>query len=80
MKVKTSITLSDDLLKAVDGLAGARGNRSAVIENVLRRFFQRRAPAAVNRRELERLNRASDRLNREAADVLSYQVGWTSDE
>ena len=76
MKVKTSVTLSADLVKAVDEVAGEHGNRSAVIERVLRVYFQRRARAAADRRELERLNRASDRLNREAADVLSYQAKW----
>ena len=79
MKVKTSITLSDDLLKAVDELAGGSGKRSAVIERVLRSFLRRRSRALAERRELAILNRVAERLNDEAADVLSYQARWESD-
>ena len=77
--MKTSITLSSDVIEAVDALAGRGGNRSAVIERVLRAYFQHRARAAANRRELERLNRAAERLNREAADVLTYQAKWPTE-
>jgi metal-responsive CopG/Arc/MetJ family transcriptional regulator len=79
MKTKTSVTLSSDVLKAVDELAGDGGNRSAVIERVLRAYFHRRARVAADRRELERLNRAAERLNREAADVLTYQANWPTE-
>jgi metal-responsive CopG/Arc/MetJ family transcriptional regulator len=74
MKEKTSITLSRDLLKAIDQLAGSRHSRSAFIERVLRRYLRERARAAIHARDLERINRAADRLNREAEDVLEYQV------
>lgn len=74
MKEKTSITLSSDLLAKVDHLAGSRFSRSAVIEQVLRRFFRERARRKVNARDLERLNEAADRLNSEAEDVLLYQA------
>lgn len=73
MKVKTSITLSADVLAAVDRLAEGPGNRSAVIERVLRAHLRRRARALADRRDLQLLNRAAARLNREANDVLSYQ-------
>jgi hypothetical protein len=45
-----------------------------VIEKVLRRYLRERARAAVQARDLERINAASDRLNSEAADVLEYQA------
>ena len=80
MKVKTSITLSDDLLAAVDELAGEGGSRSAVIERVLRDHLARRARARLRARELDALNRQADRLNAEAADVLEYQAGWPDAE
>jgi metal-responsive CopG/Arc/MetJ family transcriptional regulator len=74
MKEKTSITLSRDILTGIDRLAGSKHSRSAVIEKVLRRYLRERARAAVQARDLERINAASDRLNSEAADVLEYQA------
>jgi metal-responsive CopG/Arc/MetJ family transcriptional regulator len=73
MKEKTSITLSKDLLAKIDRLAGSRHSRSAFIERVLRRFLRQRARAATHARDLALLNGAADRLNREAADTLTYQ-------
>ncbi len=74
MKEKTSVTLSKDVLKDVDRLAGSKYSRSAFIERVLRRYLRERARAALEARDLERLNGAADRLNREAAEVLEYQA------
>jgi metal-responsive CopG/Arc/MetJ family transcriptional regulator len=75
MKEKTSISLSRDLLKQVDRLAGSKNSRSAFIERVLRKYIRERRRAALHTRDMTRINRAADRLNREAADVLEYQAG-----
>ena len=74
MKGKTSITLSRDVLAGIDRLAGTKHSRSAVIESVLRQYLRERARAAVQARDLELINAASDRLNSEAVDVLEYQL------
>lgn len=74
MKEKTSITLSKDLLARVDRLAGSKQSRSAFIERVLRKYFKDRQRASIHARDLELLNEAADRLNREAEDVLEYQA------
>jgi predicted transcriptional regulator len=74
MKTKTSVTLSRDLVAAVDRLAGRHGSRSAVIERALRIFFRARQRAARNARDLETLNRHSLQLNAEASDVLAFQT------
>ncbi len=74
MKTKTSVTLSADLVAAVDRLAGRRGSRSAVVERALRAFFRARERAALNARELATLNRHAAELNAEAADVLTFQT------
>jgi metal-responsive CopG/Arc/MetJ family transcriptional regulator len=74
MKVKTSITLSPDVLRAVDRAGGGRSNRSRVIETALREFMERRARAARDRRDIEIINRSAEALNREAADVIAYQA------
>lgn len=74
MKEKTSITLSGDVLAAIDRVAGSKQSRSAFIERVLREFLRERTRAAVQARDLERINAAAGRLNAEAADVLEYQA------
>jgi metal-responsive CopG/Arc/MetJ family transcriptional regulator len=74
MKEKTSITLSKDVITQVDRLAGSEESRSAFIERVLRRYMRERKRAALNARDLVRINRAADRLNREAAEILEYQA------
>ena len=74
MKEKTSITLSKDLLAKIDRIAGSRHSRSAFIERVLRRFLRERTRAAIHARDLSLINRAVDRLNREAADAIEYQA------
>lgn len=79
MKIKTSLTLSDDVLAAVDELAQDAGSRSAVVERALRSYLRRRARAAARTAELARLNRAVARLNPEVADVLTYQIPWTDE-
>jgi len=58
----------------VDRLAGSKYSRSAFIERVLRRYLRDRAKAALEARDLERLNSGADRLNREAAEILEYQA------
>lgn len=74
MKEKTSITLSGDVLAAIDRVAGSKQSRSAFIERVLREFLRERARTALQARDLERINNAAQRLNAEAADVLEYQA------
>ena len=76
MKVKTSITLSEDLIKEIDTLLGQSGNRSAFVEQVLRDFLTTKARRFDATKELEILNQFADELNEEAADTLSYQVKW----
>lgn len=76
MKVKTSVTLSEDILSAIDRAAGRTGSRSAVIERMLRDRLAELARIENRAAELERLNRRADALNAEAADVLEYQAAW----
>jgi len=74
MKEKTSITLSSDVLRQVDHLAGSKLSRSAFIEHVLRSYFRERTRRAKHARDLEHINQAADLLNLEAAEVLEYQT------
>ena len=75
MKVKTSITLSDELLKTVDRRSKQqRRTRSDFIELAVRAFIQQLIREEQNARDLEIINRHADALNKEAAEVLEYQV------
>lgn len=74
MKVKTSITLSEDLLKAIDQFSGQYKNRSDFIETAAWALITQMLRDAQNTKDLTILNRRADALNREAADVLTYQV------
>ena len=73
MKVKTSITLSEDVLRAIDRHGGEYKSRSAFLEAAARGFLARLARTKAERRDLEIINRRADALNAEAKDVLAYQ-------
>ncbi|MBM4136988.1 MAG: ribbon-helix-helix protein, CopG family [Nitrospira sp.] len=74
MKVKTSITLSEELIHIIDELLDMKKNRSEFIEEAIRDYIERKAQAERNLKDLDILNKKADKLNREAEDVLSYQV------
>jgi Arc/MetJ-type ribon-helix-helix transcriptional regulator len=74
MKVKTSITLSSDVLAAIDQHSGEFRSRSEFLEVSAREFLRRLARAAADRRDLCILDQCAEALNVEAEDVLSYQV------
>jgi len=74
MKVKTSITLTEDLLKAIDEQAGPHKSRSDFIERAVRSYITQSIRERQNARDLEIINRKADRLNEEANDILAYQV------
>lgn len=72
MKVKTSVTLSEELLAALDSETDAE-NRSAFIEEAAWEFLELRKRRLRDRRELDLIEANSDALNAEAHDVLDFQ-------
>lgn len=74
MKVKTSVTLSEDVIRYIDASAGAHQTRSEFIEHAVRDFIARQAQQERDRNDLAILNKNAERLNKEADDVLSYQT------
>ena len=74
MKVKTSITLSEDILEQLDTAAESKESRSQVIERLLSQSFSDRAHREKDLRDLELIYANADELNKEAEDVLSFQV------
>ena len=74
MKVKTSITLSEDIVSSIDRASRKGENRSQAIERLLREHLLTRARQSADQRDLALLNEHADQLNEEAGDVLRYQV------
>jgi len=74
MKVKTSITLSEDVLHQVDKYADGRQSRSEFIETAVRSFISHLRKKRREARDLAIINRRATSLNREAEDVLGFQV------
>jgi metal-responsive CopG/Arc/MetJ family transcriptional regulator len=72
VKVKTSVTLSEELLQQIDALSSQYGTRSALIEQAVRDFLAAQAQRRRDAQDLEILNRRAETLNVEAEDVLSY--------
>jgi metal-responsive CopG/Arc/MetJ family transcriptional regulator len=74
MKVKTSVTIDERVLKAIDKTTTRSRSRSRVIEDAAREFLARRARATREARDLAILNASADALNAEMEDVLAYQA------
>lgn len=72
MKLKTSITLEEGVVAAVERAARAGESRSQVIERLLRQSLAEQERAAIDRRDRAILDANADELNEEAADVLGY--------
>ena len=74
MKIKASVTLSEELMRQIDAQADRYGNRSALIEQAVRHFLAVEEQRIRDAQDLAILNARSASLNEEAMDVLSYQV------
>lgn len=70
MKVKTSLTLPDDLLNEIDR---ADSNRSRFIEKAARHYLSEIGRVKRDRKDAAILDAHAVRLNKEALDVLEYQ-------
>jgi len=74
MRVKTSVTIDERVLKAIDRATTRNRSRSRLIEDAAREFLSRRARAAREARDLAILNESAADLNEEMEDVLGYQA------
>ncbi len=70
MKVKTSVTLSEKLLRDIDEVVGPGCNRSAVIEEATAEWIRRQRRERNFDAEVARLNAIMD--GPEPPDVLDY--------
>ena len=74
MKIKTSITLANEVIEAIDLHIGEYRSRSEFLETAARDFLAQLARKEAEQRDLDIINRHADSLNAEAEDVLAYQV------
>ena len=78
MKIKTSITLSEGLVREMDSLLKAPDtpkNRSAFLEAALKQYVALLRRGIRDSRDAEILDRKASQFNDEANDVLALQVG-----
>lgn len=74
MKIKTSVTISEELLAAIDEFVDGGQNRSSFLENAAWEYVSRLRRAQQNARDIEIINEHADELNAEVMDALAYQV------
>ncbi len=73
MKIKTSITLSQRVLKLIDNHREFK-SRSEFLEQTAKSLLASLARTEAEKRDLAIINQKADKLNVEAEDVLAYQV------
>jgi metal-responsive CopG/Arc/MetJ family transcriptional regulator len=70
VRVKTSITLPEDLLCRIDRVDK---NRSALLERAAVAYLANLEKQIRDQKDIAIINRNAERLNREALDTLEYQ-------
>jgi metal-responsive CopG/Arc/MetJ family transcriptional regulator len=73
MKVKTSITLSKEILDLIEKNIEKTENRSRFIENAIRYYMKHYQQSIRDEKDLSILNENYQELNKEAIDVLDFQ-------
>lgn len=73
MKIKTSITLTQELLSTINELSGQFQNRSYFLETAAWNYIDQIKLAEQEQRDLDILNHRATALNGEVTDALGYQ-------
>lgn len=68
--MSVQVSLPDDLVAQIDDVAN---DRTAFVTEAVRRLLRESSETATED-EVARINEVADELNREAEDVLEYQV------
>ena len=74
MKIKTSITLSEEIVHEIDAYGDRFKNRSAFLETAARFFITQLRRAEQDARDIEIIDQWADDLNEEVTDALSFQI------
>lgn len=80
MKVETSVTLSPELIAAIDACAGGGRHRSELLEELAWEALRRRERAIRTERDIALINLHADFLNSEAEEFLTLQADVWADE
>jgi metal-responsive CopG/Arc/MetJ family transcriptional regulator len=72
MKVKTSVTLSEELVALIDQDTGGKNSRSSFMERAVRTYLELTNRSKRDQEDPEIINRLSGRLNGEVTDVLRW--------
>ena len=73
MKVKTSISISEEILEQIDRFQGKTGNRSLFLEDAAFYYLKYMQKSRRDKLDLSKIDKLAERLNKEAKEVLSYQ-------
>ena len=79
MKVKTSVTLTPQLIEAIDQQCGAGGTRSEFLEKAAWEVLRARQRYERGERDKRIYEEHADELNAEAEDVLAMQAAWAEE-
>jgi metal-responsive CopG/Arc/MetJ family transcriptional regulator len=74
MKVKTSVSLSEACLHELDELAGKGANRSALIEEAVVEYIERRRRKARGHKDRQIIADNAKSLERDVLETLEFQV------
>jgi metal-responsive CopG/Arc/MetJ family transcriptional regulator len=74
MKVKTSVTISQELLHVMDEFLDADKNRSLFLEKAAWAYIAKLRRAQRDAQDIEIINQRAEYLNAEVLDSLAYQV------
>ncbi len=72
-KLKASITLSGELLRVVDALAG-KSQRSALVEKAVRRYLRQVTRQMRNEHDRRLIDAGADVTNRESDGLIDLQA------
>ncbi len=76
MKVRTSVTLPEELLTKVNALAGKTRKRSEIVECALRDYMAKEKRKKLNTRDIEIINEHADLINKQVEETLEFQAEW----
>jgi len=72
-KEKTSVSLSGEIIRAADLVAG-KAQRSAFVEKAVRAYLRRMLRRAHNERDLNAIDSRAEITNRESDELLDLQT------
>ena len=73
-KVKTSVSISREVLDAIDGLVGDTGQRSALVEQAVIEYIARHRRQKRGEQDRRLIDRHAEDLERDVEESLDFQA------